>query len=93
MEAQEFNRIAKALADPRRMEILELIAKDGKLHCSGIVDQVPVSQPTVSHHIKELVNAGLLDANQEGQCHYMKVRTQVVKSYADELVRRLGKSR
>ena len=91
MEAQEFNRISKALAEPRRVEILELIAKDGKLHCAGIVEQMPVSQPTVSHHIKELVNANLVAASQEGQCHYLKVRRAVIEDYANELMKRFGK--
>jgi DNA-binding transcriptional ArsR family regulator len=90
MDALEFSRIAKALADPRRLEILELLVKQGKLNCTAIVEQLPVSQPTVSHHIKELINANLIEAHAKGQCHYLKLRSEVVKEYTRELQKRLG---
>jgi ArsR family transcriptional regulator len=89
MEAQEFNRIAKALSDPRRMEILELIARNGKLNCGAIVEQLPVSQPTVSHHIKELLNANLIEGQCEGQCHHFTLRSQAIRNYIRELQCRL----
>src|SRR5216683_1686586 len=52
MEAGQFNRISRALADPRRMEILQRIAGDREVACAALASESPVSQPTISHHLK-----------------------------------------
>jgi len=62
MDANRFQRIAKALADPRRFEIFEEMAASGdELACGRIVERFPVAQATVSHHLKELTDAGLIE--------------------------------
>ncbi len=60
-------RLAKALADPKRIEILQLIAnQDGAVCACDVVDHVDLSQPTVSHHLKKLKEAGLLRSRRKG---------------------------
>ena len=54
---RQFELIAKALADPRRMALLETIAAERACPCQRLRDQFPVSKATISHHIKELVRA------------------------------------
>lgn len=85
----EFSRIAKALADPQRWEILEQTAAAGELCCSTIVAQSAVSQATISHHLKELTTAGLLVRRRDGQFGYYRFQPEVVEAYLDELKRRL----
>ncbi len=85
----QFERIAKALADPRRFEILELISARTECPCRVLVEKLPVAQATVSHHLKELVVAGLLDERQEGQAKHFCVRREVLNAYFEEAARRL----
>jgi ArsR family transcriptional regulator len=52
MDATQFQQVAKALAEPRRLEILEAIAARNELSCREIVEQFLGSPATVSHHNK-----------------------------------------
>jgi ArsR family transcriptional regulator len=89
MQATQFHRIAKALADPRRFEVFEKIAQAGdELCCGSIAECFPVSQATVSHHLKELADAGLIEPRAAGQFKLFRVRTDVLAAYIDELQRR-----
>lgn len=59
-------RYAKALAHPARVAILKLLAKKQTCVCGDIVDELPLSQSTVSQHLKELKEAGLIKGEIEG---------------------------
>jgi ArsR family transcriptional regulator len=63
---QDLAEFAKALAHPARIAILKLLAQRNKCICGEIVDVLPLSQSTVSQHLKELKNAGLIDGNIDG---------------------------
>ncbi|MBT8230731.1 MAG: metalloregulator ArsR/SmtB family transcription factor [Bacteroidia bacterium] len=52
--------MAKALAHPARIAILELLVKKGTCVCGDLVDELPLSQATVSQHLKAMKNAGIL---------------------------------
>ena len=84
----QFELVAKALADPRRVAVLEAIA-DNEC-CANLRDRVPVSKATISHHIKELVRAGVVQARREGQYLHCLVRLEVLEAYAAELLQRVG---
>lgn len=63
------NRIAgyaKALAHPARVAILQLLVKKQACICGDIVEELPLSQSTVSQHLKELKNAGLIKGEIDG---------------------------
>ena len=87
---KQFELIAKALADPRRMAVLEVIAGERECACTKLREEFPVSKATISHHIKELVRAGLVDSHREGQYLRCEVRREVLEAYAAELLRRAG---
>jgi ArsR family transcriptional regulator len=87
---KQFDLIAKALADPRRMQVLEVIAGQEECPCQRLRDEFPISKATISHHIKELVRAGLIDARKDGQFLHCEVRREVLEAYAAELLRRAG---
>ncbi len=87
MTAQQFHRISKALADPRRYQILTRIARRKELACRDMRCDLPISAATLSHHLKELVNAGLIDMRREGQFVHMKVRRKVWRAYLSRLAK------
>ena len=86
----QFERIAKALADPRRVAVLEAIAREDRCACQDLREQFPISKATMSHHIKELVRAGLIEARREGQFLHCQVRPEAMEAYATELLRWVG---
>ena len=59
-------KYAKALAHPARIAILKLLASKQACQCGDIVDELPLSQSTVSQHLKELKEAGLITGEIEG---------------------------
>lgn len=91
MDAKQFQKIAKALADPRRFEILEVIAQATceELCCGSIVEKFPVAQATISHHLKELAAADLIEAESKGQFKYFRLRADIFNEYLAELQRRI----
>ena len=58
--------IAKALGHPARIAIVEYLIKVDTCICGDIVNELPLAQPTVSQHLKELKNAGLIKGTIEG---------------------------
>ncbi len=78
--------ILKALADPRRFELLERIAKAAcPLGCAQARAALPISAATLSHHIKELETAGLIRIRREGKFHFMSLRPGVLEALATSL--------
>jgi ArsR family transcriptional regulator len=86
----QFDRIAKALADPTRVAVLEAIGREDECPCQRLRDAFPVSKATISHHLKELVRSGLIEARREGQFLHCQIRREVLRSYTAELLRRTG---
>jgi ArsR family transcriptional regulator len=75
--------IFKALADPHRFELLKQIAKSGcPLGCSQALSSLPISAATLSHHVKELEAAGLIEVRREGKFAFLTLRPGVLESVA-----------
>ncbi|WP_327270489.1 metalloregulator ArsR/SmtB family transcription factor [Streptomyces sp. NBC_01218] len=74
-EAEKASRIFKALGDPVRLRLLSAIAshEDGEA-CVCDISDVGVSQPTVSHHLKKLKEAGLLTSQRRGTWIYYRAQ-------------------
>ena len=74
-EAEDLAATLKALADPIRLQLLSYIAAQPDAECCVcyLTEPVGVSQPTVSHHLKVLHTAGLLERNKRGAWVYYKV--------------------
>ncbi len=74
-EAQRLASAFKALADPARVRLLSLIAAapDGEACICDLTDPVGLSQPTVSHHMRRLTDAGLVAREQRGRWAYYRV--------------------
>lgn len=64
--AERLVPVLKAVADPVRLQLLSLIKSAGEVCACDLYEPVALSQPTVSHHLKVLTEAGLIDREQRG---------------------------
>jgi ArsR family transcriptional regulator len=92
LTAREFQAVAKALADPRRMALLEAIGSEREYSCQKLCSHAGVTKGTVSHHVRELLRAGLIEERKEGQYAFYEVRREVLAAYAAELLRRVARN-
>ena len=74
-------KISKALADENRYKIFKTIANEGEIVCKKITDFFTLSQPTISHHLKILMECGLVEARKEGQWSYFSVNHEAFNEY------------
>lgn len=86
-EAETLARTFKALGDPTRVRLLSLIAasQGGEACICDLTEPVGLSQPTVSHHMKLLVDAGLATREQRGRWAYFRVVTDALDQAASAL--------
>jgi len=89
MGDRELIRALKALADPTRFRMVQEIAEAGELSCGAVAERFDVSQPTISHHLKILLEAGLLVQRTEGKHHFTSVDRELLASLVAALPRRL----
>jgi DNA-binding transcriptional ArsR family regulator len=79
--------LAKALGHPARVAIMEYLMKVDTCICGDIVNELPLAQPTVSQHLKELKNAGLIKGSIEGNaicyCIDEKAMTELQSYFAN----------
>lgn len=84
----QIGRIAKALSERRRVEILRKIGScGGTTPYSALHVGSGVTAATLSHHMKELENAGLVEISREGKFAYLKLNRSVLDAYLAELAR------
>jgi ArsR family transcriptional regulator len=86
MDDRQFMSISKALADPKRFEMLRKISesKDAPT-CSCVCDWTGLTPATVSHHLKELDNAGLVNIERVGKFAHITLRRDVWNTYLKRL--------
>jgi ArsR family transcriptional regulator, arsenate/arsenite/antimonite-responsive transcriptional repressor len=83
---RQFHLISRALADPRRYDILARLGRAGnQCACGEIRDCIPVTAATLSHHMKELENAGLVDSEKDGKFVNYTLRRDVLAAYLNRL--------
>ena len=92
MRAADFVKIAKALADPTRLRMLEGIRAAGKQTCSEVCSCFKLSQPTISHHIKMLESSGVIHARKSGAFHVLSVNEALLRDFARHAAGEASKS-
>lgn len=92
-EAEATARLFAALGDPHRVKIVNLLATSPEPVCiCNLIGPLGLAQPTVSHHMKKLVEAGLLEREQRGKWAFFSLNHEAVSKLAG-LIDLEGKSR
>lgn len=81
--------LAKALGHPARVAILEHLLKVNECICGDIVNELPLAQPTISQHLKELKNAGIIKGNIEGNsiCYCINPESiSILTTYLNQII-------
>jgi ArsR family transcriptional regulator len=85
MTKTQAQKITKALGDPMRFEIFRRIAQDDELACSVLKTKLPITAATLSHHIKELTESGLITCRQQGKYSYLTAHRPAWRAYLRNL--------
>ena len=80
--------ICKALSDSNRLEIVQMLSEGEKCGCK-LLERFEITQPTLSHHMKILVEAGMVNDRKEGKWHYYSLNTQTFSSFK-KYIEKLG---
>lgn len=90
MDDQQFRLIAKTVADPSRFSALQLIAQHGEVSCSDVCTRLELTPATISHHVRELVQAGLVKQRKEAKYSLLTLNRAVWSAYLKELAKRIS---
>ena len=83
-EAETTAAVFRALADPTRVRIINLLARSQEPVCvCNLNEEFDLSQPTMSHHLKKLVSAGLLSREQRGTWAYFSIERDALNRLSD----------
>ena len=85
LSLEQIQAISRSLADPRRYAILQQIASSENLLCSSLDAQSLITPATISHHLRELQEAGLVDAQRQGRSMCLSLRRPVWNAYLQHL--------
>lgn len=86
LNSKQIEKISKALGDTNRLKILQHISKKGGCgNCSDIQEESDLAQPSVSHHIKVLMEANLIEQEKEGRNHKYNLNEKLLKEYTAAL--------
>jgi ArsR family transcriptional regulator len=87
MDSEHLVRISKALADPARLRIYQAISAKNEVFCSELVEQEGLAPGTVSHHLKILAEAQLIECRRDGQFVYNRAIPDTMARYAQALAK------
>ncbi|MBI3185731.1 MAG: helix-turn-helix transcriptional regulator [Myxococcales bacterium] len=85
MDDGKLVRVLKALADPQRFRMVQEIAAAGELSCGQVAARFSLSQPTISHHLRILGDAGVISVRHDAQHHFISVDRKLLDEVAATL--------
>ena len=91
MDQKELARISRALGDPARLRIFEGLSSSKEMFCGQVVQKYGLSPGTVSHHLKILADANLIETRREGQFIYMRSKPETIRDYGRALAKMTSK--
>jgi ArsR family transcriptional regulator len=85
MDSKSLVKLAKSLSDPTRLALLKEIAKGTNKGCADLFEFVPISQPSMSQHLKALSDAGLVESRKEGRNMKVAINEEKLQELEDFL--------
>jgi len=86
LNLKQIEKISKALGDSNRLKILQYIAgKGGCGECSGLQGVIELAQPSISHHVKILVESGLVEGEKDGRNYNYHLNADLLNQYLSSL--------
>lgn len=82
MTREEVANLCKAMSDVNRLRIIEMLTSGEKCGCE-LLDELKVTQPTLSHHMRVLSECGLVDSYKEGKWHHYSINCDRFKAYKE----------
>lgn len=76
------DHIFEALASPIRREILDILKREGELNAGDLNDRFDIAKPSLSHHLKTLMHAGLIDRERRGRELYYRIQMSALEEAA-----------
>jgi ArsR family transcriptional regulator len=80
MKSKYVSLICKVLGDTNRLEIIQMLSDGEKCGCK-LLERFEITQPTLSHHMKILIECGLVNQRKEGKWHYYSLNCETLKEY------------
>ncbi|MDK1717452.1 ArsR/SmtB family transcription factor [Dellaglioa algida] len=80
MDYLKLSKMMKAIAEPNRLQIVDMISTGEKCACD-LLDNFNFTQPTLSHHMKVLIAAGIVSARKDGKWHYYSLDQKNIKVF------------
>jgi ArsR family transcriptional regulator len=80
----------RVVADPARLRLLSLIGEAGEACACDMTESLSLSQPTISHHLKVLTDAGLLEREQRGRWAFFRLQPETIELLRDALATRVA---
>jgi ArsR family transcriptional regulator, arsenate/arsenite/antimonite-responsive transcriptional repressor len=93
MTEKQLAKISKALSDPTRLRLYETIGARKEVFCGELMHCCPLTRGTVSHHLKILAEANLIESRREGQFIYNRAIPGTLREYTRALNNLTGKSK
>ncbi len=93
MTEKTLAKISKALSDPTRLRIYETISSRGQMFCGEVMQNCPLTPGTISHHLRVLAEANLIESHREGQFIYNRSRPETIREYTRALTKMAGKNK
>src|ERR1700761_1198716 len=86
LSIKQIEKISKALGDSNRLKILYFLSgKGGCGECSALQDVIDLAQPSISHHVKILVESGLIEGEKEGRNYAYHLNSETLNQYIESL--------
>jgi ArsR family transcriptional regulator len=84
MTREEVSQICKAMSDANRLRVIEMLTTGEKCGCD-LLDELHVTQPTLSHHMKVLSDCGLVTSYREGKWHHYSINCERFTEFKEHL--------
>lgn len=74
--------ICKALSDSNRLEIVQMLSEGEKCGCK-LLERFEITQPTLSHHMKILIESGIVNDRKDGKWHYYSMNAETINAFKE----------